>query len=118
MKKITMFLVTGVILASCSTAKKASEVTAVYIPAQTYAGLNCQELANAADRVKSTVPGLENAVNSVQKTDKNKEIAAWIIFWPAAMMMEGNADEQAALANAKGQLDAIKTAAMAKSCGG
>ena len=118
MKKITMFLSCAVLLASCSTAKKASEVTAVYIPAETYAGLDCQGLANAADRVKSTVPGLESAVNSVQKTDKNKEIAAWIIFWPAAMMMEGNADEQAALANAKGQLEAIKTAAMAKSCGG
>jgi len=93
-------------------------LTAVYIPAETYAGLDCQGLANAADRVKSTVPGLESAVNSVQKTDKNKEIAAWIIFWPAAMMMEGNADEQAALANAKGQLEAIKTAAMGKGCGG
>ena len=32
--------------------------------------------------------------------------------------IEGNADEQAALANARGQLDAIITAAMAKGCGG
>ena len=118
MKKITMFVIVGLILVSCTNAKKASEVSAVYIPAETYAGLDCQGLATAADKVKATVPSLESAVNSTQKTDKNKEIAAWVIFWPAAMMMEGNADEQAALANAKGQLDAIKTAAMAKGCGG
>ena len=118
MKNIVMVLIIGIVLASCTNAKKASEVSAVYIPAETYSGLDCQGLALAADKVKATVPSLENAVNSTQKTDKNKEIAAWVIFWPAAMMMEGNADEQAALANAKGQLDAIKTAAMSKGCGG
>ena len=33
-------------------------------------------------------------------------------------MMSRNAEEQAQLATAKGQIDAIKTAAMARSCGG
>ena len=117
MKKLTMFLMTGILVASCTNAKKASEVSAVYIPAATYAGHSCEELAAAADQVKSTVPAIEAAVNATQKTDKNKEIAAWVLFWPAAMMMQGNAAEQAQLANAKGQIDAIATAAMGKDCG-
>ena len=118
MKRITMFLIIGFVLASCTNAKKASEVSAVYIPAEMYSGLDCQGLAEAADKVKATVPQLENDVNATQRTDKNKELAAWIIFAPAAILMEGNAAEQAALANAKGQLDAIRTAAMSKGCGG
>jgi len=118
MKKLTMFLMIGVLVTSCSTAKKASEVSPVYIPSETYANLSCEELAQAADKIRATVPSLETAVNATQKTDKNKSIAAWIIFWPAALMMSGNAEEQAQLASAKGQIDAIKTAAMARSCGG
>jgi|TARA_B100000959_G_C14853529_1_gene571174 hypothetical protein len=117
MKKIIISLVIGILVASCTNAKKASEVSAVYIPSDIYMGLSCEELAAAADKVRASVPGLETAVNSTQKTDKNKEIAAWIIFWPAAMMMKGNAEEQAQLANAKGQIEAIKTAAMGKDCG-
>ena len=108
---------TGILVASCTSAKKASEVSAVYIPAATYAGHSCEEVAAAADQVKATVPAIEAAVNATQKTDKNKEIAAWVLFWPAAMMMQGNAVEQAQLANAKGQLEAIATTAMGKGCG-
>ena len=78
MKKITMFVIVGLILVSCTNAKKASEVSAVYIPAETYAGLDCQGLATAADKVKATVPSLESAVNSTQKTDKNKEKISYV----------------------------------------
>ena len=117
MKNISFYLFLGVFLVSCTSAKKASEVSAVYIPAATYSGLDCEGLAIAAEEVRQTIPNLENAVNATQRTDKNKEIAAWVIFWPAAMMMDGNAEEQAQLANAKGQIDAIKNAALARGCG-
>ena len=117
MKKIIISLMIGILVTSCSTAKKASEVSPVYIPSETYANLSCEELAQAADKIRSTVPALETAVNATQKTDKNKSIAAWIVFWPAALMMSGNAEEQAQLATAKGQIDAIKNAAMGKDCG-
>ena len=51
MKKLTMFLMIGVLVTSCSTAKKASEVSPVYIPSETYANLSCEELARAADKI-------------------------------------------------------------------
>ena len=78
--------------------------------------MSCEELYDAAEGIRAGVPALESAVNSSASEDKTKEIIAWWLFAPAALFMEGNADEQSALAVAKGQLEAIRTAAIKAKC--
>ena len=104
------------ILASCTTAKKASEVAAVYVPASNYANLDCEQLFQAAEEIRSKTPALAAAVDASRKTDKVKEQVAWWLFFPAAFFLEGNAAEQTELAVARGQLEAIRNAAIKAQC--
>ena len=116
--KIKYFIafVALIALASCTTAKKASEVSAVYIPASNYENLNCDQLFKAAEGIRSKTPALARAVDATRKTDKVKEQVAWWLFFPAAFFLEGNAAEQTELAVARGQLEAIRNAAIKAQC--
>ena len=104
------------ILASCTTAKKASEVNAVYVPSAQYASMSCEDLYNAAEEIRAKTPALERAVDETRKQDKVKEQVAWWLFAPAAFFLQGNADEQTSLSLAKGQLEAIRTAGLKGTC--
>ena len=104
------------ILTSCTTAKKASEVAAVYVPASNYANLDCEQLFQAAEEIRSKTPALAAAVDASRRTDKVKEQVAWWLFFPAAFLMDGNAAEQTSLALARGQLEAIRNAAIKAKC--
>ena len=114
--KYTIAFVALFILASCTTAKKASEVAAVYVPASNYANLDCEQLFQAAEEIRSKTPALAAAVDASRRTDKVKEQVAWWLFAPAAFLLEGNAAEQTDLALAKGQLEAIRNAAIKAKC--
>ena len=63
------------ILASWATAKKASEVTAAYVPSSQYASMSCEGLYNAAEEIRAKTPDFETAVDQSRKQDKvNKYI--------------------------------------------
>lgn len=66
--------------------------------------------------VKSRTPALSAAVDKAYKNDKAMEAVAWILFWPAALAMDGNDAEAAQLARAKGQLEAISAQMRNKGC--
>tara|TARA_B100001057_G_scaffold499848_2_gene612133 strand:- start:2294 stop:2674 length:381 start_codon:yes stop_codon:yes gene_type:complete len=115
-KTLLSLFISFTFLISCSNAKRASEVTAIYVPASQYAGMTCDQLYNAAEDIRSRVPSLESAVDKARQEDVIKEQVGWWLFAPALLIMDGNADEQSQLANAKGQLEAIRTAAIRAEC--
>ena len=115
-KNIFFVLIGTVFIFSCSTAQKANEVTAAYVPASQYTGMTCDQLFNAAEDLRARIPALERRVDKSAKDDKVKEQVAWWLFAPAAFFMEGNADDASQLSIAMGQLDAIRTAAIANKC--
>ena len=51
-------------LSGCSSAKKANEVTATYVPIHRYSSLTCQQLINEAESLRRSTPALEAAVDS------------------------------------------------------
>jgi len=108
---IAVFLIGG-----CSSAQRSSEVNAVYVPAEQYAGMSCQELYAAAEAIRAKTPALALAVDKARKNDKLIEAGGWLLFAPALLFMDGNAEEAAALASAKGQLDGIRTAGLKANC--
>ncbi len=118
--KIVFFIISATVflLAGCSSAQRSSEVNAVYVPAALYKSMSCEELASSAEEIRIRTPALSRAVDDARKTDKLIEAGGWFLFAPALLFMDGNAEEAAALASAKGQLDAIRTASITADCNG
>ena len=119
MKK-NMFVISTamVLLAGCSSAQRSSEVNAVYVSSDQYKSMSCQELSSSAEELRKRTPALAKAVDDARKKDKLVEAGGWILFAPALLFMDGNAEESAALASAKGQMDAIRTASITADCRG
>jgi|TARA_B110000090_G_scaffold198610_1_gene237676 hypothetical protein len=118
--KTHIFVISAVIvlLGGCSSAQRSSEVNAVYVPADQYKSMSCEELSSSAEDLRKRTPALAKAVDDARKSDKLVEAGGWLLFAPALLFMDGNAEESAALASAKGQLDAIRTASMTADCKG
>lgn len=119
MKK-NIFVITVVVglLVGCSSAQRSSEVNAVYVPADQYKSMSCEELSSSAEELRKRTPSLAKAVDDARKSDKLVEAGGWFLFAPALLFLDGNAEESAALASAKGQLDAIRTASITAECSG
>lgn len=107
-----------IIISGCSTAKKAHEVAPAYVPASQYTAMSCDQLFQSAEEIRARTPALEQAVNDSQRNEKIVEQVGWWLFAPALLFMDGNQEEAASLASAKGQLEAIRTAAITARCSG
>jgi len=116
--KSNIFVMSAVVvlLTGCSSAQRSSEVNAVYVPADQYKSMSCTELSASAEELRKRTPALAKAVDDARQTDKLVEAGGWLLFAPALLFMDGNAEESAALASAKGQLDAIRTASITADC--
>lgn len=115
MKYIVFFTLCAA-LTACSNAQKADEVQATYVPSGAYNGYSCRELSIEADRIIASTPQLAAAVEKEYQKDKGAELVAWVLFWPAAFAMDGNAREVRELANVKGRLEAIRTKMKINKC--
>lgn len=111
-----LFLGTSFLLSACSDAQKSSEVTTAYVATSNYSSKSCKQLRSESDRLRRSVPELAAAVDREYKKDKNLEAVAWVLFWPAALAMDGNDEESTRLSHAKGEADAIKSAMQARGC--
>lgn len=74
------------------------------------------ELRNEAVLIKNGTPAIAAAVDKAYNQDKTMEAVTWILFWPAALAINGNDSEAGQLARAKGQLEAIRLQMKSKGC--
>ena len=117
MKKIIYTIPIFILLiSSCSTAQKASEVQSIKVSVAPYLKMSCKELSTEQNILVTKAQSLGAQVDSERQTDKNKELAAWILFAPAALMMDGNAESASQLASVKGQLEAVGDAMKVNDC--
>tara|TARA_B100000401_G_C52661359_1_gene650286 strand:- start:72 stop:452 length:381 start_codon:yes stop_codon:yes gene_type:complete len=117
MKKIIYTIPIFILLiSSCSTAQKASEVQSIKVSVAPYLKMSCKELSTEQNILVTKAQSLGAQVDSERQTDKNKELAAWILFAPAALMMDGNAESASQLASVKGQLEAVSDAMKVNDC--
>lgn len=119
MKKFSYILVAGLFLAvaGCSSAPKSNEVSAAYVSTMQYQSMTCEQLLSEAESVRRSVPGLEQAVDKHRANQTGVEVVTWLLFWPAAFLLDKGEATSSQLARAKGELEAISLAMKAKRCG-
>ena len=116
MKNLFLIL-SSLLIISCSSAKKSSEVTTKYVPASNYSNLSCEQLITEAEIIRSRTPGLAAAVDEHRKNQTGVEVVTWVLFWPAAFLLDDGSEMSSELAEAKGQLEAIQQNLYSKKCG-
>lgn len=115
-KNIIVSLV--VLLSSCTSAKKSSEVPKIYASSAQYRALSCAELVQESEKLRAVEAGLSQVVDGNYKNQKDLELVTWILFWPAAFALDEKKSDADALGKARGELDAIRDAMISKKCGG
>tara|TARA_B100000989_G_C19311698_1_gene372843 strand:+ start:51 stop:377 length:327 start_codon:yes stop_codon:yes gene_type:complete len=103
-------------LISCSTAKKSSEVQSIRIPVAPYLKMNCKELATEQSSLISEAQAAGAQVDSSHDSDQAAVLVTWLLFWPAAFLIEGNQEEASKLAGIKGQLESVSEAQKINEC--
>ena len=105
-----------IIFSGCSTAQRSSEVGETKISVAPYIKMSCKELTSEQVGLLNRAEMARANVDAAHSEDKGKELVAWILFAPAALMMEGNQEQAAELASIKGQLTAVQDALKINNC--
>ena len=106
-----------VVISGCSSAKKSIEVQSSYVPASRYSHLSCQQLISEAEALRARTPALASAVDKHRENQTGVEVVTWVLFWPAAFLLDDGSEMSSELAEAKGQLEAIQQNLYSKKCG-
>jgi len=117
MIKKTLTLPFILLIVACSNAKHSYEVQSNYVPASRYAHLSCEQLISEAEALRARTPALAAAVDEHRKSQNGVEVVTWVLFWPAAFMLDDGSDNAQQLAQAKGDLEAIQQNLLSKDCG-
>lgn len=117
LKSITSLVACSIIMAGCSSAKKANEVSAAYVPMSRYSSMTCEQLVNEAESIRRTTPALESAVDKHRSQQTGVEVVTWLLFFPAALALDKGEKETNELAQARGEIQAVQQALTTHNCG-
>jgi hypothetical protein len=95
-------------VAGCGPSNK---IEPIYISADQYQSLSCDEIAGEAQRVARSAAAVAGA------PDSNAEAGGHVIVWPALSSAQSNDATKSALGRLKGEFDALVLTATQKNCG-
>ena len=112
-----IFLVLVFFLSACGVKSvTSSSVQADIVSVAEYKDYSCKELAIDALNIQNRIPEISSVIDK-KKKDNDAYIATAVVFMPIlAAGIKGNQEEAAQLALYKGQLNAIRQAAIMKDC--
>ena len=112
-----IFLVLVFFLSACGVKSVTSaSVQADIVSVAEYKDYSCKELAIDALNIQNRIPEISSVIDK-KKKDNDAYIATAVVFMPIlAAGIKGNQEEAAQLALYKGQLNAIRQAAIMKDC--
>ena len=112
-----IFLITVFFLSACGVKSVTSaSVQADIVSVAEYKDYSCKELAIDALNIQNRIPEISSVIDK-KKKDNDAYIATAVVFMPIlAAGIKGNQEEAAQLALYKGQLNAIRQAAIMKDC--
>ncbi len=117
MKNLLIFTFLLIFLSACGVKSVTSaSVQAEIVSVAQYKDYSCKELALDALNIQNRIPEISSVIDK-KKKDNDAYIATAVVFMPIlAAGIKGNQEEAAQLALYKGQLNAIRQAAIMKDC--
>lgn len=114
---VLLSVMAGVVgLTGCSTAKKSGDIAAVKSPVAPYLRMTCDELYTEQRVLTERLDSTRKAVDKAYSSDKTTEVVTWVLFAPAAFLLEGNQKEATEFSATKGQCEAVADAIDIKKC--
>lgn len=106
-------LLAAVALSACATAPE--DIAPTYVSPAGYSNLSCQQLNAEAAQLNSRLAAATGQQAQKASNDAAMTAVSLILFWPAAFFIKGD-DQAPAIAQMRGEAEAIRAAAVRKGC--
>ena len=113
MKTTAITLVAALALAGCATAPE--QITPAYVSPAAYSGQTCSQLNAQAQQINARLASATGQQAQQANSDATMTAVALILFWPALFFIGGN-DQGPAIAQMRGEAEAVRAAAIARGC--
>ena len=111
--KIAFTLAATLALAGCATAPE--QIAANYVSPTAYSGQTCSQINAQAQQLNARLATATGQQTQQANNDAAMTAVALVLFWPAAFWIGGN-DQSPAIAQMRGEAQAIQSAAIAQGC--
>ena len=112
LKTITALTLAATI-AGC--AASPDDIAPAYVSPTAYSGQTCGQLNSAAAQLNARLATATGQQAKTASNDAAMTAVALLLFWPAAFAIGGN-DQAPAIAQMRGEAEAIRAAAVARGC--
>ena len=113
MKTTAITLVAALALSGCATAPE--QIAANYVSPTAYSGQTCGQLNAQAQQLNARLATATGQQTQQANNDATMTAVALVLFWPAAFWIGGN-DQGPAIAQMRGEAEAVRAAAIARGC--
>lgn len=97
-------------------ASSSDKIASSYVSHLQYSSYTCDQIKPELLRVNTQIVKVSGVQDSVANRDAVAMGVGLVLFWPALFFLAAGDDQQAELANLKGQYEALETAAIQKRC--
>ncbi|AYQ57341.1 hypothetical protein MS2017_1662 [Bathymodiolus thermophilus thioautotrophic gill symbiont] len=111
---ISLAMASTIILTGCN--RTSSEVIADYVDGYKLTSMSCSEIRNELSYLQQRANEAAGIVDEKGKSQDGKDIAAFLLFWPALFLIDDNKPEARRYAQIKGEYEAAKRAYSRKGC--
>lgn len=106
---------TALLVAGCATPP--DKIEAAYVSPITYEEYTCEQIAQEAARVSDRAAQALGVQQKKAQGDAVKVGVALILFWPAALFVDGKGANEQEVARLKGEMDTLERVSIQKECG-
>ncbi len=103
------------LLASCATPP--DKIEAAYVSPIQYENYTCDQISAEAARVSDRAAQALGVQKKKSQGDAVKVGVALILFWPAALFVDGKGANESEVARLKGEMDTLEKVSIQKECG-
>lgn len=103
------------LLTSCATPP--DKIEAAYVSPIQYENYTCEQIAAEAGRVSDRAAQALGVQKKKAQGDAVKVGVALVLFWPAALFVDGKGANESEVARLKGEMDTLEKVSIQKDCG-
>ena len=105
----------ALVLGACATPPE--KIEAAYVSPIQYENYTCEQIAAEAGRVSDRAAQALGIQKKKAQGDAVKVGVALVLFWPAALFVDGKSANESEVARLKGEMDTLEKVSIQKNCG-